>query len=138
MEHITELFEKEVAAKIKAKTILKDKLSESRYGFNTGVDYLEKIFEELERHMPSLRSELHMGTCPNKSIGHYIFVVNESRLVIQLWGRYDQNGSERAGFDRQDQKFTLLYKSFYWKGGKEFEENLVKELVNKLDVVQMV
>lgn len=136
MHNITDLFEQEVLKKIKAKNDLDKKLETSRLGFNRGVSYLENIWNDLQKHIPSLDCELKINVESNSS-GHFIFVANHCRIVIQVWGVYGKDGSSRAGCFEDGKDFTLFYKNYYFTGGAQFEKELVSEIVSKFDVVQV-
>jgi hypothetical protein len=135
MSTIKNLFEQEVIKKIQANNDLNKKLKESKLGFNRGISYLEDLCQQLQDHIPTLGCELKVDE--NNTSGHFIFDANNCRVVIQLWGRYDENGSGRAGFFEKNQEFTLFYKNSYWSDKEDFEKLLIEEIVNKLNVIQM-
>ena len=134
MSTITNFFEQEVIKKIQAKNTLDKKLEESRLGFNKGISYLENLCNQLQEHIPTLSCELEVNS---KSNGYFVFIINKCRIIIKLWGKYDKNGSSNVGFYRIGQEFVLFYKNNYWEGKEDFEQELIKEIVSKLDIVQM-
>jgi hypothetical protein len=135
MSTIKHFFEQEVIKKIQANSDLDKKLKESRLGFNRGISYLENLCEQLQEHIPTLGCELRMND--SMSSGHFIFDANNCRIPIQFWGRYNDNGSQRMGFSKQDEYFILFYENMYLKAGETFEKLLVGNIVNKLNVIQM-
>lgn len=135
MSTITNFFEQEVIKKIQAKNTLDKKLEESELGFNKGISYLENLCEQLQEHIPTLGYELKVNE--NKTSGHFILDANNCRIPIQIWGRYDEGGSTRAGFYEIGQEFVLFYKGGYWRAGESFEKLLIKDIVNNLNLVQM-
>ena len=135
MNTIKNLFEQEVIKKIQANNTLDKKLEESRLGFNRGISYLENLCDQLQEHIPTLGCELKVNE--NKTSGHFIFDANNCRIVIQLWGKYDESGTSRAGFYELGQEFILFYKGGYLRAGESFEKELIKEIVSKLNLVQM-
>lgn len=135
MSTITNFFEQEVIKKLQAKNNLDKKLEESRLGFNKGISYLENLCEQLQEHIPTLGCELEVKE--NKTSGHFIFDANKCRIVIQLWGNYNEDGSSRAGYYYKSQDFVLFYKNVYWQPKEDFEQELIKDIVSKLDIVQM-
>lgn len=135
MSTIKHFFEQEVIKKIQASNDLDKKLKESRLGFNRGISYLENLCEQLQEHIPTLGCELEVED--NKTSGHFIFDANDCRIVIKFWGRYNDDGSQRMGFNKQDDYFILFYENMYLKAGETFEKLLVGNIVNKLKIIQM-
>jgi hypothetical protein len=134
MSTIKHFFEQEVIKKIQASNDLDKKLKESRLGFNRGISYLENLCEQLQEHIPTLSCELEVNS---ESNGYFVFIINKCRIVIKFWGKYNDDGSSRAGFSNAEEHFILFYESMYWKGGETFEKLLVSNIVNKLNVIQM-
>jgi hypothetical protein len=134
MSTITNFFEQEVIKKIQAKNTLDKKLEESRLGFNKGISYLENLCNQLQEHIPTLSFELEVNS---KSNGYFVFIINKCRIVIKFCGKYNDDGSSRIGFYRIGHEFVLFYKNNYWEGKEDFEQELIKEIVSKLDIVQM-
>lgn len=134
MSKITNFFEQEVIKKIQAKNTLDKNLEESKLGFNKGMSYLENLCKQLQKHIPNLDYNIEVNS---SSKGYFIFVANNHRFVIQLWGKYDESGSSRAGIYNTSQEFVLFYKNNYWEPKENFEQELIKEIVSKLDIVQM-
>jgi hypothetical protein len=135
MSKIKQLFEQEILKKIQASSELDQKLEASRIGFNKGISYLENLCEELQTHIPTLGYQLKIND--SKSSGHFIFDANNCRIPIQLWGEYDENGQARSGFSYKGQEFTLFYKNAYWRGKESFEQLLINDIVNKLNLIQI-
>jgi hypothetical protein len=136
MSKIKQLFEQEILKKIQASNELDKKLEASRLGFNKGISYLENLCEELQTHIPTLGCQLKIND-RSKSSGHFIFDANNCRIPIQLWGEYDEEGRARAGFSYKGQEFTLFYKNVYWRGKEDFEQLLINDIVNKLNLIQI-
>lgn len=135
MSKIKQLFEQEILKKIQASNELDQKLESSRIGFNKGISYLENLCEELQTHIPTLGCQLKIND--SKSSGHFIFDANNCRIPIQIWGEYDENGQARNGFSYKRQEFTLFYKGSYWRGEEDFEQLLINDIVNKLNLIQI-
>jgi len=135
MSKIKQLFEQEILKKIQASNELDKKLEASRLGFNKGISYLENLCEELQTHIPTLGCQLKIND-RSKSSGHFIFDANNCRIPIQLWGEYDESGQTRMGFSI-GQEFTLFYKNVYWRGKEDFEQLLINDIVNKLNLIQI-
>lgn len=131
---IKNLFEQEVIKKIQSNNALDKKLKESSLGFNRGISYLEDLCQQLQEHIPTLGCELKVND--NKLSGHFIFDANNCRIVIQLWGRYDETGHESMAFNGS-QEFILFYKNMYWESGETFEKLLISDIVNNLNIIQM-
>ena len=137
MNTIKNLFEQEVIKKIQANNTLDKKLEESRLGFNRGISYLENLCDQLQEHIPTLNCELKVNE--DKTSGDFIFYANNCRISIQFWGRYDENGSGRMGFYYKDenQSCVFYYKGIYLGSGQQFEQLLISDIVNNLNLVQM-
>jgi hypothetical protein len=136
MNTIKQLFEQEVVKKIQANNQLDKKLEESKLGFNRGISYLGNLCEQLQEHIPTLSCEFEVKD--NKTSGHFVFYANNFKIVIQFWGKYNDDGSQRMGFNNQDDDyFVLFYENMYFKDGETFEKLLVANIVNKLKVIQM-
>lgn len=137
MSTIKQLFEQEVLKKIQASNEIDKKLEVSRLGFNRGISYLENLCEQLQEHIPTLGCELKMNE--DKSSGYFIFDANNCRMPIQLWGRYGENGGNRAGFWKYDENknYVLYYKGVYFESDQSFEQVLISDIVSKLNVIQM-
>ena len=89
----------------------------------------------MQTHIPTLGCQLKIND--SKSSGHFIFDANNCRIPIQFWGEYNEEGIARAGFSYKGQEFILFYKGAYWRGKEDFEQLLINDIVNKLNLIQI-